>query len=336
MLILSQMLHVLVSARMLRGIRGPPPDVPGGRSSVLAYCCPSVLLLLQPVGGGSGRGSQAYGAQPFLSGGVCQPPASCALVSSVPLCCTHLCPAANLCWCLSGSPLFWGERKSRLWIHELHKHIYTHTHTETNHNITENPLKNSSWLQILNFAQITFQPYVCVVSLFFWQHFVFNWKIRSHPFTSSLNKQLKSSTFLYIYLISSSYHTGWLFLPLSTEKVLWTDPQKPPEFSWDLKHWCLGCAHSTVYGSLHGCCGSRDDPWAEPRLPWTPLWLTHLYLGVLLAGHGAQPRRSHVCAADGLDLFNSTELWLGQQLRSNDNHLISHSGADPRLSIFKV
>ena len=61
---------------------------------------------------------------------------------------------------------------------------------------------------------------------------------------------------------------------------------------------------------------------------------TRVYLGVLLAGHGAQTRRRHVRAADGLDLFNSTELWLGQQLGSNDNHTVTQSGADPRPSIF--
>ena len=39
--------------------------------------------------------------------------------------------------------------------------------------------------------------------------------------------------------------------------------------------------------------------------------LTRVYLGVLLAGHGTQTRRCHVRAADGLDLFNATELRLG-------------------------
>ena len=39
--------------------------------------------------------------------------------------------------------------------------------------------------------------------------------------------------------------------------------------------------------------------------------LTRVYLGVLLAGHRAQTRRCHVRAADGLDLFNATELRLG-------------------------
>lgn len=44
------------------------------------------------------------------------------------------------------------------------------------------------------------------------------------------------------------------------------------------------------------------------------VWPIHLYLGMLLARHGAQTGRCHVCAANGLDLFNSTEFWLGQQL----------------------
>lgn len=48
-----------------------------------------------------------------------------------------------------------------------------------------------------------------------------------------------------------------------------------------------------------------------------------LYLGVLLARHGAQTRRCHVCAANGLDLFNSTEFRLGQQLESRDKHSVT-------------
>lgn len=66
-----------------------------------------------------------------------------------------------------------------------------------------------------------------------------------------------------------------------------------------------------------------------------PVWLTCLYLGMLLAGHSAQTCRCHICAADGLDLFNSTEFWLGQQLWGNDNHLVIQSSAYPRSSAFK-
>lgn len=47
-----------------------------------------------------------------------------------------------------------------------------------------------------------------------------------------------------------------------------------------------------------------------------------LYLGVLLARHGAQTRRCHVCAANGLDLFNATEFRLGEQLGSKDKHSV--------------
>ena len=50
---------------------------------------------------------------------------------------------------------------------------------------------------------------------------------------------------------------------------------------------------------------------------------TRVYLGVLLAGHRAQTCRCHVRAADGLDLFNTTELRLGEQLGSNENHSYS-------------
>lgn len=37
----------------------------------------------------------------------------------------------------------------------------------------------------------------------------------------------------------------------------------------------------------------------------------------------AEPRSGHVRAADGLDLFNTTELRLGEQLGSNENHSYS-------------
>lgn len=80
--------------------------------------------------------------------------------------------------------------------------------------------------------------------------------------------------------------------------------------------------------------GSMDDLWAEPMLTCPLVWLTYLYLRMLLAGHSAQTRCCHVCAADGLDLFNSTEFWLGQQLRGNDNHLVIQSSADLRSSTF--
>lgn len=42
----------------------------------------------------------------------------------------------------------------------------------------------------------------------------------------------------------------------------------------------------------------------------------------------AEPRGGHVRAADGLDLFNATELRLGEQLGSNENHTVTRLGAD--------
>lgn len=54
---------------------------------------------------------------------------------------------------------------------------------------------------------------------------------------------------------------------------------------------------------------------------------TRPYLGMLLAGHGAQTGRGHIRAADGLDLFNSTEFRLGQQLWSNDKCSVTQLGA---------
>lgn len=58
------------------------------------------------------------------------------------------------------------------------------------------------------------------------------------------------------------------------------------------------------------------------------------YLGVLLAGHGAQARGGHVRAPDGLDLFHPAEFRLGQQLQSNDDLSVIRSSADPRPRAF--
>lgn len=64
---------------------------------------------------------------------------------------------------------------------------------------------------------------------------------------------------------------------------------------------------------MHACLGPREDV-CGAEAQRAVAWPIRLYLGVLLAGHGAQTGRRHVCAANGLDLFNSTELRLGQQL----------------------
>lgn len=64
----------------------------------------------------------------------------------------------------------------------------------------------------------------------------------------------------------------------------------------------------------------RGGSWTHASLG---SWHVCTYLGVLLAGHSTQTRGRHVCATDGLDLFNTTELWLGKQLQSNDNYRYS-------------
>lgn len=88
--------------------------------------------------------------------------------------------------------------------------------------------------------------------------------------------------------------------------------------------WVARAARFTVPASRPGSAEARVCP-AQPARP---------YLGVLLAGHGAQARRGHVRAPDGLDLFHPAEFRFGQQLQSNDDLSVIRSSADPRPRAF--
>ena len=120
------------------------------------------------------------------------------------------------------------------------------------------------------------------------------------------------SPFLYIYLVLSNClvfsalsarERGSGNTPTEASRILIFSHETLITEVWVvLKVQCMGhCMTVLAHGWPVG--GAKAHVCRVP--------LTRVYLGVLLAGHRAQTCRCHVRAADGLDLFNATELRLG-------------------------